>query len=278
MIDVQSTASASSFAIDSVGVCNLQYPLRVFDRGSGTSQDVAATWKAGVSLPAERRGTHMSRFVEVLQQHVHTPCDLVQFRNLAWELTQRLEATALQLRADFTWFHTVRAPVTGRESIAGIPLSFVVAIGPAAVGAAAQADEMILELMVPAKALCPCSKAISDRGAHNQRTELRARLRISPKHELPAFGELIELLASCASSPVWPLLKREDERYVTEHAYDNPMFVEDLVRAMAEKLAGLEYVGGFTVEARNLESIHAHDCYARILHLKDGYVAVRGCD
>lgn len=277
MIDVQSAASASSFAIDSVGVCNLQYPLRVLDRASSTIQHVAATWKAGVSLPAEQRGTHMSRFVEVLQQHVETPCDLLQFRELARELTRRLGASALQLRADFIWFHTVRAPVTGRESIAGIPISFVVAIGPSIAGAV-QAEEMIIELMVPAKALCPCSKAISDRGAHNQRTELRARLRVGSPDELPSFAQLIDLMASCASSPVWPLLKREDERYVTEHAYDNPVFVEDLVRAMAERLALQSFVGGFTVEARNLESIHAHDCYARIVHLKQGYTVVRGCD
>jgi GTP cyclohydrolase I len=277
MIDIQSATSASAFAIDSVGVCNLQYPLRVLDRASGLTQTVAATWRAGVALPAERRGTHMSRFVEVLHERVETACDLEGFLALARELEQRLDARSIQLSASFVWFHTVRAPVTGRESIAAIPMSFAAAIGPGE-GDATRREEKIIDLRVPAKALCPCSKAIADRGAHNQRTELRARLHAHSGMELPAFAEVIALLESCASSPVWPLLKREDEKYVTELAYDNPAFVEDLVRSMAERIAELPAVGRFTVEALNQESIHAHDCHARIRHAKPGYVGVRGSE
>jgi GTP cyclohydrolase I len=277
MIDIQSATSASAFAIDSVGVCNLQYPLRVLDSASGLTQTVAATWRAGVALPAERRGTHMSRFVEVLQERVETACDLDGFLALARELEQRLDARSIQLSASFVWFHTVRAPVTGRESIAAIPMSFAAAIGPGE-GSAARTEEKIVDFRVPAKALCPCSKAIAERGAHNQRTELRARLHARSGIQLPAFADLIALLESCASSPVWPLLKREDEKYVTELAYDNPAFVEDLVRSMAERIAELAAVGRFTVEALNQESIHAHDCHARITYAKPGYAGVRGVE
>lgn len=274
MIDVQSASSTSSFAIDSVGVCNLKYPLQVLDRGSGTIQNVAATWRAGVGLPADKRGTHMSRFVEVLQEWTETPCDLRGFMEIARELERRLQATSLRVSADFTWFHKVRAPISQRESTAAIALGFVAAIGPSE-GNGERVEETILSLQVPAKALCPCSKAISDRGAHNQRTELSARLHVSSGAPIPGFGEVIGLLEACASSPVWPLLKREDEKYVTELAYDNPSFVEDLVRAMAERMLELASVGRFTVEAVNHESIHAHDCYARVVHSRPGFIGVR---
>ena len=277
MIDVQSASSTSSFAIDSVGVCNLQYPLKVLDRSSGLVQTVAATWRGGVALAAERRGTHMSRFVEVLHERVETPCDLMGFLETARELERRLDARSLQLSADFVWFHTVHAPVTKRESIAAIPMGFVAAIGPAE-ASAERVEEIILKLQVPAKALCPCSKAISERGAHNQRTELQANLHFRPGEAVPGFAQVISLLEACASSPVWPLLKREDEKYVTERAYDHPNFVEDLVRAMAERMLELPSVGRFTVEAVNHESIHAHDCYARIVHTRPGYVRVRSVE
>ena len=277
MIDVQSASSTSTFAIDSVGVCNLQYPLKVLDLASGTVQTVAASWRGGVALAAERRGTHMSRFVEVLQERVDSPCDLLGFLGIARELERRLDAPSLQLSADFVWFHTVRAPISKRESIAAIPIGFVAAIGPTE-PSTGRGEEIILKIQVAAKALCPCSKAIAERGAHNQRTELRASLHFSPEASLPGFVQVISLLESCASSPVWPLLKREDEKYVTERAYDHPNFVEDLVRAMAERMVELPAVGRFTVEAVNHESIHAHDCYARIVHTRPGYVRVCGID
>lgn len=269
MIDIQSSTTYSRFAIDAVGVINLQYPLMAQDSATGEQQMLAGQWQASVSLPQGQRGTHMSRFVEVLEESVGTPLDPEAHLRLAEDLRLRLGAESLSLATNFTWFRSIRAPVSGMASRQPLQLGLRSAVHGATL------REKSVRLSVVAKALCPCSKAISERGAHNQRTDLSVRLFAAPAVVLPGYDELCELLESCASARVYPLLKRSDEKLVTETAYDNPMFVEDLVRGMAERCAELAGVGRFVVEAINRESIHAHDCFATIKSERPGYQGIK---
>lgn len=258
MIDIQSTEAIHLFAIESVGITGLRYPLLAADSVTGEVQPVVADWQMGVGLPETSRGTHMSRFIAGLEARHGQALDLKKFYQLSTELTADLGATQADLRAGFTWFRLVKAPVTGLAARLECQVGFAARVGAA--------PEMILSLSVAAKALCPCSKAISDRGAHNQRSDISLALRLSPEAHVPSINKLLSLLETSASSPVYPLLKREDEKFVTESAYDNPVFVEDIVRQAAAKLVDLPHVLGFTVEAINRESIHAHDAYARIVY------------
>lgn len=152
----------------------------------------------------------------------------------------------------------MQAPISGLSGLLEAKLEFSSIAGTR--------NEKTMTVSVPAKALCPCSKAISDRGAHNQRSEITVRLDYSSDARPVAINQVFSLLETSASSPVYPILKRDDEKYVTEHAFDNPVFVEDIVRNAAEKLVDLPFINGFMIEAVNFESIHAHDCYARITH------------
>jgi GTP cyclohydrolase FolE2 len=258
MIDVQSSGVSSRFAIASVGVTGLRYPLIARDAATGEEQPTVARWQLGVTLAAGVRGTHMSRFVTAVDALGGTPLDLDGHYRFAVEATQLLGATAAQIQAEFTWFRRIAAPVSGRAAQLESTVTFLSETGAR--------PRKSLMIKVAAKALCPCSKAISDRGAHNQRSDLLLRLDFAPHTAVPSIASLLGLLESSASSPVYPLLKREDEKYVTESAYDNPVFVEDIVRGAAEKVADLPGIEGFTVEAINRESIHAYDCYARVVY------------
>jgi MptA/FolE2 family GTP cyclohydrolase len=216
-----------------------------------------------VALPASQRGTHMSRFVAGLEALTARggAFDLDGHYAFAEELTRALDAATAEITAEFTWFRTVKAPVSGLSA----RLDAEVAFG-ARTGAAPRKTLMV---RVAAKSLCPCSKAISDRGAHNQRSDIKVTLELAPAAPVPSLDKILTLVETSASSPVYPLLKREDEKHVTESAYDNPVFVEDLVRNVAAKLADLPALAGFVVEAVNRESIHAHDCYARLAYARD---------
>lgn len=258
MIDIQSSEATHRFAIESVGICGLRYPMLAQDGATGEVQTVVADWKMGVGLPETSRGTHMSRFIAGLEARQGQPLDLTKFHNMAEELAGELNATNADFSASFTWFRVVKAPVTGLAARLECQVTFGAKVGAT--------QEKTLALSVAAKALCPCSKAISDRGAHNQRSDISLSLRLPSEAPVPAIHKLLELLESSASSPVYPLLKREDEKFVTEQAYDNPVFVEDIVRQAADKLVDLPGILGFTVEAINRESIHAHDAYARITY------------
>jgi GTP cyclohydrolase I len=257
MIDVQATSVAPQFAIESVGVSALRYPILAQDDDGRETQRTAAHWRLGVPLAADRRGTHMSRFVAAVEAAHETPMGLAGHFAFTTALARTLEAEGASVTTDFTWFRRVRAPVSGHVSHLECAVTF------RSVAGAQPVRE--LGLTVAAKALCPCSKAISDRGAHNQRSDLTARVELAPDATL-GIDTLARLLESCASSPVYPLLKREDEKHVTEIAYDNPAFVEDLVRRMALRLSDLPGAVAFVAEAVNHESIHAHDCFARISH------------
>lgn len=258
MIDMQSGSVTSQFAIEAVGVLGLRYPLSVRDPQTGEIQNTVGDWQMNVALPAGRRGTHMSRFIEELQARGNKPFDLDGTLAFAQGLTKILHAESVEVRVGFTWFRLVRAPVSGKGSMLEQKVTFRVRAG--------HTMERTLTVEVAAKALCPCSKAISDRGAHNQRSDLKAVLTFNEGATIPAINTVIELLETSASSPIYPLLKRDDEKYVTETAYDNPAFVEDIVRTAARQMSTVDGVVQFVVEAINRESIHAHDCFARIVH------------
>jgi len=256
MIDVQASSGASKFAIESVGITSLTYPIIAGDAATGEHQSTVANWQLGVDLEAARRGTHMSRFITALDEIAAKPLDLDGTYRFACDISRLLHADSSQVSASFRWFRRVAAPVSGRSALLESEVTFKAISGPKA--------RKSLTVKVAAKSLCPCSKAVSERGAHNQRSELKLTVHLHPDAKTPSINELLGLLERSASSPVYPVLKREDEKFVTEAAYDQPVFVEDIVRAAAEQASTLDQLAGFEVEAVNRESIHAHDCFARI--------------
>ncbi len=257
MIDIQSGRATSGFAIESVGVTGLRYPLVARDDVSGEEQATVATWRMAVALPAEKRGTHMSRFVAALEARGRRPLGLTEHWHFAEHLTQLLGAERADIETEFTWFRLVKAPVTGQAAQLESKIGYRAVTGAS--------PQKTLRVQVAAKALCPCSKAVSDRGAHNQRSDIEVQVDYEPAATQPAISSLLALLEQSASSPIYPLLKRDDEKYVTEAAYDNPVFVEDIVRNAATRLVQLPGISAFQIQAINRESIHAHDCYARIV-------------
>jgi GTP cyclohydrolase I len=256
MIDIQSSESTSKFAIDRVGVTHLKYPMIFCDPETGEKHQTVGDWTLSVGLPRERRGTHMSRLVEQLHLRTQKPLDLEMLFEWAQSMEQLMGADRVEIKVDFLLFRLVHAPKTQKASFLETPVSLQVQTGVV--------SERTMVVDTYAKTLCPCSKAISDRGAHNQRTLIRAVLTYGGGFLLPSPLTIGSLVESCASAPIYPLLKREDEKFVTEHAYDHPGFVEDVVRSVANKLSALEGLKGFVAEVTNFESIHAHDCFARI--------------
>jgi GTP cyclohydrolase I len=256
MIDIQASEPKSGFAIESVGIQSLNYPMPIIDEASGEVQQVLTTWSMGVSLPAHQRGTHMSRFLTELTAVAEKPLSLSGHLAFAEKLLPVLKAESADIRTSFSWFRKVFAPVSGLAGLLECKVSFTSTAG--------SDGEKTIKIAVPAKALCPCSKAISDRGAHNQRSEVSVELSYGVEGKTASINQIFSLLEMSASSPVYPVLKRDDEKYVTESAYDNPVFVEDIVRRAANRLVEIPDIRGFKVQAINFESIHAHDCFARI--------------
>jgi GTP cyclohydrolase I len=258
--DVQSRADTRRIAIDRVGIKDVRHPVKVKDR-SGGEQHTVATFNMYVNLPHDFKGTHMSRFVEILHHEREISVD--SFRLMLTEMTTRLDAHAGHIEMSFPYFVMKRAPVSGVESLMDYQASL---IGEVCEGEA----RMWIKVIVPVTSLCPCSKRIAERGAHNQRSHvtIRARLR-----EHMWIEELIDIAESEASCELWGILKRPDEKYVTEHAYDNPKFVEDMVRDVAVRLNEEQRVAAYVVESENFESIHNHSAYALIERDKD-----RGAD
>jgi GTP cyclohydrolase IB len=253
--DTQSAKDARHLAIQRVGIKDLKYPLMVvLDQGP---MQVQATWQLDVALPADRKGTHMSRFVEWLedlQAPSAKPMDVAQLKVCMADMLKRLNATDARVEAAFTFFIRKTAPVTAAVSRLDYNAKLI---------AEAHGSEVtvLTEVVVPVKSLCPCSKEISDYGAHNQRSLVTIRL--EPKSSI-GWTQLVRFAEDAASSELWPLLKRPDEKWVTERAYDNPKFVEDLVRDVALALNADSRVGRYSVDVENLESIHNHSAYARI--------------
>jgi GTP cyclohydrolase IB len=249
--DAQSERDERHLPIQRVGVKDVRWPLNL--RVAGQAQGVTAQWTLDVALPAERKGTHMSRFVAWLDE-LDAPLDDVILREQLAHMLARLGADEGRIEAAFNFFLRKRAPVSGVQSLLDYQGRWIAETR-------AGGTTLWAEVGVPVKSLCPCSKEISDYGAHNQRSlvTIRVELRASIEwHELVRFAE------DSASSEIWPLLKRPDEKWITERAYENPKFVEDLVRDVALRLNADPRVGRYSVDVENFESIHNHSAYARI--------------
>lgn len=258
MEDVQSRPDDRGIALDQVGVTGLRYPIVVLDRDRGKQETVAEVTLA-VDLGAEVKGAHLSRFLEVLEHHAgevtqHTIPDILG------DLRRRLGSGRARLEVAFPYFLTRAAPVTGTRAIMDYQCRFEAE-------ACDDGIDFVLSVRVPVTSVCPCSKAISDYGAHNQRGFITMAVRTGERSDdagLVWIEELIEVAESSASAPVYPVLKRPDERYVTMVAFDNPVFVEDMARGVAARLQADPRVAWFSVEALNDESIHNHAAFARL--------------
>jgi GTP cyclohydrolase I len=249
--DTQSSRDERRLAIQRVGVKDVRYPLQV--RVAGAVQSTAARWSLDVALPAERKGTHMSRFVAWLDA-LDVALDLGTLRERHAAMLQLLDATEGRIEAEFSFFLRKRAPVSGLSSLLDYQGRWV-----------SQTREGVttvtMQVGVPVKSLCPCSKEISDYGAHNQRSLVMVQ--VEPLQPIE-WHELVRFAEDSASSEIWPMLKRADEKWITERAYENPKFVEDLVRDVALRLDADARVGRYAVDVENFESIHNHSAYARI--------------
>ena len=248
--DTQSERDERRVPIDRVGVKNLRFPLRIKDRANAEQHTIAVVSLA-VDLPHHYKGTHMSRFVEVLHAHGHT-LTVADIAAMPRELLKKLDSERAHVEFRFPYFRSKKAPATGAEGLIDYGVIFEV-------DASKDSTDFIVTVEVPVATLCPCSKAISDRGAHNQRGTVTFAVRFTKPIWIE---ELIELVESSASCELYSVLKRPDEKLVTERAYDNPVFVEDLVRNVAVRAQKHADITWFRVEAENYESIHNHNAYA----------------
>jgi GTP cyclohydrolase IB len=248
--DIQAQPDVRRVAIDRVGVTNVRYPLAAVDR-HGARQHTVATVNMFVELPQEQKGTHMSRFLEVL--HEHHEISALGVAALLGQLRERLHAPSAHLEIEFPFFVRKPAPVTGAVGLMEFTCGY----------RASQSwdTDLMTTVRVPVATLCPCSKEISENGAHNQRGIVDLQIRTSGLLE---FGELIEIVESCASCALFPVLKRPDEKWVTEQAYRNPRFVEDLIRELAVAMRDEPRVTWYRVAVENQESIHAHNAFAAL--------------
>jgi GTP cyclohydrolase I len=248
--DIQSRKDDRRISIDKVGVKNITYPVTVLDKTHG-EQHTVANVNMYVNLPHHFKGTHMSRFVEMLNEHRHG-IDIKSFHGLLAKVLEKLDAVSAHIEMRFPYFMEKRAPVSGEVSIMSYQCAFKGSIRDGEY-------DLVVEVKVPVTTVCPCSKAISSGGAHNQRSEATVNVRFK---EFVWIEDLIHLVEERASCEVFSLLKRSDEKYVTEKAYNNPKFVEDIVRDVSETLIRDPNVTWFSVEAENFESIHNHNAYA----------------
>ncbi|MBE7419024.1 MAG: GTP cyclohydrolase I FolE2 [Ideonella sp.] len=249
--DTQSGRDERRLPIQRVGVKDVRYPLTL--RVAGVAQPTTAQWDLDVALPADAKGTHMSRFVAWLDT-LEAPLDATTLRAQLARMLELLGAQEGRIEAWFDFFLRKRAPVSGVQSLLDYRGRWIAETRDGR-------TQVWSEVGVPVKSLCPCSKEIADYGAHNQRSRVTIRVeQLQPIewHEQVRFAE------DAASSEIWPLLKRADEKWITERAYENPKFVEDIVRDVALRLNADARVGRYSVDVENIESIHNHSAYARI--------------
>ncbi len=254
--DVQNRADTRQIAINKVGIKDIRHPVRIKDRSEG-EQHTIATFNMYVDLPHNFKGTHMSRFVEILNHH-EREITVHSFKDMLSEMTEKLEAGSGHIEMNFPYFVTKAAPVSKVESLLDYDVTLIGEIINGEVN-------VHIKVVVPVTSLCPCSKKISDYGAHNQRSHVTVSARTCGFIWIEEIIDLVEEEASCE---LYGLLKRPDEKHVTERAYDNPKFVEDMVRDVAVRLNDDERVCAYTVESENFESIHNHSAYALIEHDK----------
>ncbi len=255
MLDVQKDMPAVPMAIDRVGVRKVRMPLWLKDR-TNERQHTVALVDLTVDLPSSFKGTHMSRFVEALEAW-EGKISYRAVRDLLASIRERLEATSAQVVFSFPYFVRKKAPVSGAEGTMSYECVLTGELD------ASGKPRFSLEITVPVKTVCPCSKAISDEGAHSQRTLIRMQLLTDGFSWLEEF---IDIAEASGSSPVYTVLKREDEKYVTEHAFASPCFVEDVVRNVASRLMEHPHLRGFKVTVESMESIHNHNAVAIIEH------------
>lgn len=275
MIDIQNSADHREVPLQKVGVKNVKYPVQVLDKNKKT-QNTNATVNLFVNLPHNFKGTHMSRFIEVFHKY-HTDISMNNFLDMLEEIRKKLDAERAFGRITFPYFIEKKAPVSQSSGLMEYTCSYEGEVNsirnegeaspcasaspaatPSAGSDAARNARFFISIKVPVATLCPCSKAISDYGAHNQRGFVKVKLLYS---KFFWIEDVIQMIESCASTPLYTVLKRQDEKFVTEHAYDNPRFVEDVVREVYLGLKKMEFTW-FTVEAETEESIHFHNAYA----------------
>ena len=250
--DVQNSADTRQIAINKVGIKDIRHPVRVRDRSVG-EQHTIANFNMYVNLPHNFKGTHMSRFIEILNAH-EREISVDSFKDMLSEMARRLEAEAGHIEMNFPYFVNKKAPVSGVESLLDYDVTLIGEIRK-------NKPIMYIKVVVPVTSLCPCSKEISDRGAHNQRSHVTVNVRT---RGFVWIEEIIDLVENQASCQLYGLLKRPDEKHVTEYAYDNPKFVEDMVRDVAVQLNKDERFSAYVVESENFESIHNHSAYALV--------------
>lgn len=255
MVDVQNMPDDRHIPIDKVGIKNLRYPITVLDRKNGY-QNTVARINMYVDLPHGYKGTHMSRFVEMLPEF-GSEVSLKRFSSILENMKNYLNAASAHIEITFPYFIEKKAPVSQAPGLMDYTCSLIGSSYPDG------KVDLILEVVVPISSVCPCSKEISEVGAHNQRGEVRLKTRFK---KFIWLEDMISLVESAASSEVYSVLKRVDEKHVTEKGFGNPKFVEDVVRDIAAKLKQDDNITWFSVSAENFESIHNHSAYALITH------------
>ena len=255
--DTQSIQDTRHIAINQVGIKDIQHPVVVSDR-SGGEQHTIASFNMYVNLPHNFKGTHMSRFVEILNQHEYE-ITVESFKRILTEMNERLDAKEGHIEMSFPYFINKSAPVSGVKSLMDYQVSFIGELNE-------KQSSVLVKIVVPVTTLCPCSKSISEYGAHNQRSHITICVRTKGFLWIEELIDIVEKVASCE---LYGLLKRPDEKYVTERAYDNPKFVEDIVRDIAVRFNHDERILSYVVESENFESIHNHSAYAKIEHNKN---------
>jgi len=250
--DVHSTVDDRRLAIDRVGIKGIRHPVRIGDKAGGI-QHTVALFNMYVHLPHDFKGTHMSRFVEILNSH-EREISVESFETILREMVERLEAESGRIEMSFPYFINKAAPVSGVQSLLDYEVTFIGEIDHGRY-------RFTVKAQVPVTSLCPCSKEISDYGAHNQRSHITVTART---RGFVWIEDLVRICEEQASCELFGLLKRPDEKYVTERAYDNPKFVEDIVRDIAMVINADPRIEAYIIESENFESIHNHSAYARI--------------
>ena len=256
MEDVQNLVDTRQIAINRVGIKSIRHPVKVRDRTGGV-QHTVATFNMYVGLPHDFKGTHMSRFVQILNSHERE----ISVENIAVilrEMVEKLEAKTGYVEMNFPYFINKAAPVSGVLSLLDYDVTLIGELDDKGI-------QSTVRVVVPVTSLCPCSKTISERGAHNQRSNVTVTATISDHVWIEEILQIVEAEASCQ---LYSLLKRPDEKYVTERAYDNPKFVEDMVRDVAARLNAEPRISSYVIESENFESIHNHSAYAQIENRK----------
>ena len=258
MPDIQSSPDKRHIPIDKVGVKGLRYPIAVKDREK-ERQHTIGVFDLFVNLPHDFKGTHMSRFIEVLNEF-RGEISMEKFQDILEKIKAKLNAQSAHMNVEFPYFMEKKAPITDTPGL----MSYTCFMR----GSLSDQFDLLVGVEVPVTTVCPCSKEISEHGAHNQRGLVRVQLRFK---KFFWIEDVINIIEDSASSQVFSLLKRRDEKFITEQAYDNPMFVEDIVREIARKLNRDPNITWFAVESENFESIHNHNAYAYVeKHKRNG--------